>query len=459
LEGTQRNKTRLLIAKKNVNPQLEASSKRLFLEGTQRIEDPVATYDNYLSQSKKALTDIKADPAIAEVGSKIGDAFDQVVKQRAAVGKVIGSELKANGKIRIDITEPKTSLLSELQDSGLSYNPKTKNLTSFQGSKFVPQEVDLLNNFVKGVNSLGDSPTVNQIDSFITKTRSALAFTKGENGVIGTTNAERIINGGIAKLKESLNPEINGNKALTKYWDANNTYSDLSNFIDEGSSFLGKRTVSGDFAKDASVAKSSVQSILNQGKKDFLVKLEALTGYKAIDDSVLALQAMKDAGDFRGLSLLQSMSDSGVPTSKAGFTQKILDAALKKGGEVVAGTPEEQTRAFLQDLLKNDQAANTITTPAKIKASTGDKASSISQSSKPIISKAVSKIVDRYREARAAADPQAGFINFGENSVKAEELGQKINQLNEQYVKKPTPANKKALDNAVKLYRNLTKKK
>lgn len=342
--------TQLLIAKKNVNPQLAESTKRLFLDGTKRLEYPVATYDKYLAQSKQALTDIKAEPAISQVGNDMGNAFEQVIKQRSEVGKVLGDELKANGKVKINITQPKTSLLSELKDSGLSYNPKSNRLTSFQGSKFAPEEVKMLDNFVQGVNALGDSPTIKQIDNFISKTRSTLAFTKGESGVMGTTNAERIINGGIAKLKESLNPGVNGNKALAKYWEANKTYSDLSDFIDEGSTFLGKKTLAGDFAKDASVAKSSVQSILNQGKKDFMVKLEALTGYKAIDNAVLALQAMKDAGDFRGLSLLQAMSESGVPTSKAGFTQKIIDLAVKKGGEMVAGTPEEQTRAFIKSL-------------------------------------------------------------------------------------------------------------
>ena len=412
-----KNRTQLLIAKKNVNPQLEASSKRLFLDGTKSLEDPIATYDKYLAQSKKALTDIKVDPAISEVGTKMGDAFNQVIKQRSAVGKILGEELKANGKVKINIAEPKTALLTELKDSGLSYNPRTNSLTSFQGSKFVPQEVQMLDGFVKGVQALGENPTVAQVDSFITKTRSALAFTKGESGVIGTTNAERIINGGIAKLKESLNPQINGNQALARYWDANNTYSDLSNFVDEGSTFLGKKTLSGDFAKDASVAKSSVQSILNQGKKDFMVKLEELTGYPAIDDSVLALQAMKDAGDFRGLSLLQSMSESGVPTSKAGFTQKILDAAMKKGGEVIAGTPEEQTRAFLQDLLKNDQAASPSTIAPTAKASTGAKTSNVMKTSKSNIPSTVSKVIKRVKDAQNGPDGQAGFIRIRKDSA------------------------------------------
>lgn len=44
------------------------------------------------------------------------------------------------------------------------------------------------------------------------------------------------------------------------------------------------------------------------------------------------------------------------------------------------------------------------------------------------------------------------------SSLKAEELGKKINELNVRWVEKPTPANKKALDNAKALYKKLTRK-
>lgn len=338
------------IAKKNVSPQLESSANRLFLNGTERLEKPVATYDKYLTQSKTAIKDIKADPAISIVGENIGNAFEKVIEQRRSIGKIIGDELKTNGKIKINVNEPKTLFLNELSNSGLSYNPKTNSLTSFQGTKFVPEEINMLNKFTKNLVALGDNPSVSSIDNLIAKTRSELQFTKGQTGVMGTTNAERIINQGISNLKETLNPAVNKIKQLDKYWKANQAYSELSDFVDEGSAFLGKKTLSGDFAKDASVAKSSVQSILNQGKKDFLIELQNLTGYNSIDDAVIALQAMKDAGDYRGLSLLQTISETGVPTSKAGFTQKILDYVMEKGGRVVVGSPEEQTRAFLQSM-------------------------------------------------------------------------------------------------------------
>lgn len=344
------------IARKNVHPQLEQSVTRLteadpfFVKGTQRLTDPLTTFDEYFAQSQKALTDIKADPAISVVGSEIGDAFNTVIKQRRAVGEVMGEELKAVGKHKIGITEPKAQTFTELAESGLAYNSRTNQLTSFTGSRFAPPEVKMLEEYVKRLVSLGDTPTVSEIDNFIARSRSTLDFLKGEAGVVGTTNAERIIKNSISKLKERLNPAVNGDGALAPYWQANQTYAELSDFVEEGSAFLGKLTQDGDFAKDASLAKSAVQSVLNNGKKDWLVRLEALTGYPALDKSVLALQAMKDAGDFRGLSLLQQIAEGSIPTSKMGLINKILEIGIDKAGDVLLGEPVERTRAFLKSL-------------------------------------------------------------------------------------------------------------
>lgn len=347
-------KLQIEVGRKTVTPQLETSvvNIRNMRGVADRVDDPLTAYDKYLNQSKSAAGSIRVDEPISLVGEKVGDAFKQVISQRREVGKTIGSELKTNGNLKIGITEPKSKLFSELEDGGLSYNPRTNQLNSFTGTKFASDEIDMLEGFVARVQKLGENPSVSSIDDFISKTRSELAFTKGQNGVIGTTNAERIINGALSGLRETLNPAKNKLPQLAKYWEANNTYSQLSDFVDEGSGFLGKITQSGDFAKDASLLKSSVQSILNNGKKDWLIKLEQLTGYNSLDDAVLALQAMKDAGSFKGLSLLETLNTGAIPTSQSGVWNKVLDYATRAGARAVVGTPEEQTRAFLKSLLE-----------------------------------------------------------------------------------------------------------
>lgn len=339
---------KLALAKQNVGPQLESSANRMFLEGTKRTQDPLTAYENYLTQSKKAITDIKADPAIASVGESIGDAFKQVVTNRRAVGKTMADELKKVADVKTDILPTVDTFVADLGQEGLVYDRVARKIVQEAGqTKMTADDLALLERYGVELQKLGSKPTVGELDAFMSRLPKEIDIYKSGKNITGSTNAERIIKKSLSDLREQFSPSIN--PAFETYYNARKEYAKLSDFIEEGSGFLGKLTQSGDFAKDASLAKSSVQSILNQGKKDWLNKLEELTGYPALDDSVLALQAMKDAGDFRGLSLLEELS-KGAPTSAVGFSQKVIDYAMAKVGRVVGGTPEEQTRAFLKAL-------------------------------------------------------------------------------------------------------------
>jgi len=330
-----RTKIQTTLAGKNVNPQLEVSARR-FAQGTDRLQDPLTTYESFLTQSKEAVVDIKKDPAISVVGEKIGDSFGSVVKMRRGVGEVMGSELKKIGGVKTNITGLADDFVDELGNV----------------ERFATSEQKVLEEYLNGLLKLGDNPTISQIDDFLVRTNAELQLFKGKQGLTTTTNAERIIKGNLSKLRKQFDPEVTGNTQLQAYSDARTQYSELTNFITEGERHLGKLTQSGDFAKDASLAKSSVQSVLNNGKKDWLLELEGLTGYQATDEAVLALQAMKDAGDFRGLSLLETFADSPAITP-TGVVDKIVNFGIEKGKKAIIGSPEEQTRAFLKSLGNN----------------------------------------------------------------------------------------------------------
>lgn len=355
---------RLAIAKTNVGPQLEASAERLVeqsakptvIEGTERLKDPVGAYDKYFAQSKKSQADIKVDnPLSGDVAASTAEAFKSVVANRRAVGATMGAELKKVGGIKTNIADAYTNLETALKEADLIYNGATKKLIGGNASKMTREDVSLLEQYVKELNKLGTEPTISQIDATIARTQGLVNNFESAKGITETTNAERLIKQSQNALRDQLDPAKSGNKALTKYAEARKQYADLSDFIDEGAGFLGKITQSGDFAKDASLLKSAVQSMLNSGKKDWLIRLEELTGYPALDDASLALQAMKDAGDFKGLSLLETLSQGHVPASASGLTQKMIDYALAKVARVAAGTPEEQTRIFLNALAEAAQ--------------------------------------------------------------------------------------------------------
>jgi len=356
-----REKARAVLGGKAVDPKLKTSVQRSFdidpadprfLHGTaDRMDDVLATYDDYFKKSAAAIDDITADPAVSIVGEKIGNAFDDVVEQRRAVGKVMGDELKKIGGTKANVLSVQDDFVRNLDDAGLIYDKVNRTVrTTTRQTAMSADDVRLLEKYAQELQKLGSKPTVGELDSFMKRIDGEIVSYKGSKGIIQTTNGERIIKGSLAQMRDQFDPVITNNPALKAYSDARSAYADYSNFIEEGVGHLGKYTQAGDYAKDASIAKSSVQSILNSGKKDWLIKLEELTGYRALDDSVLALQAMKDAGDFRGVSLLETMADGAIPASRSGLMNKVMEYVLEKGGEAVIGDPSEQTRAYLKSL-------------------------------------------------------------------------------------------------------------
>lgn len=342
---------KLNLTSKNVEPRVQQSAERLGEISSQakpKTKIPSSTYDEFYKQEQKFKTNIKEDTALGIVGERTGNAFDAVVAQRSAMGKKMGEELKKVGDMPTDTSDAFGNFRNNLQESGVVYDAlegKIKPTTA--ETKFTTEDLGLLENYAKSIQGLGKNPTLSNLDAFLSRIPSELNVYKTKNSIIGTTNAERIIKNSLSELRQSI--EID-NPALKPYLDARKAYSELSDFLEEGQSFLGKKTQTGDYAKDASLTKSAVQSILNQGKKDWLVKLEGLTGYPALDETVLALQAMKDSGNFRGLSLLETLAQGGVPTTKGNITQKIIDYILEKGAKAFTGTPEQQTKTFLQSL-------------------------------------------------------------------------------------------------------------
>lgn len=324
------------LSEKNIEPQLESSAKR--------VENPVDTYNEFSTMAKKAVSDVKADPPLAKVGEDIGNAFQKVVKMRQGVGKTMGDELKSFGNKAVSVKNSIGDFQKQLIDNGSSYDSVSKEIKPSETSKFSKSDNSILENYASELQGLGKNPTAAKVDAFISRIPKEIEGLKAEKGINFATNAERIIKGNLSSLRESL-----GEVATDKYNAARKQYSDLSQFMEEGGNYLGKKTQSGDFAKDASMAKSSVTSLLNNGKKDWMAKLEGLTGYKALDNSVMALQAMKDAGDARGTSLLQHLSES-VPHTSSGFIQKLIDFGIGKAKKTLVGSPEEQTRTFLQSL-------------------------------------------------------------------------------------------------------------
>lgn len=376
------------VSEKNVNPQLQVSVENLVKPTTApqvsgsavAVKDPLKLYNEFAKQEELFKTNIKADTALNVVGERTGNAFEKVIKQRQSVGNVMGEELKKVGGIKTNTQGAFENFRTELRDSGVAYDVLDKKLTQIaKQTKFTASDKAQLQYYAREFQKLGTNPTVVELDAFMSRIPKAIDVYKASKNIIGTTNAERIIKNSLSDLRKSL--LSSGNPALDKYAIARSLYSQLSDFVNEGAKYLGKKTASGDFSRDASIAKSSVQSILNGGKKDWLIQLEQLTGYKALDEAVLALQAMKDAGNFRGASLLDLLTPSELPTSTASLVNKGVDYLMQKGASALTGSPADQTRRIIQSAIQaqKESASNAIPKGGQSTKSISNTNSSIEQ--------------------------------------------------------------------------------
>ncbi len=322
--------------------------------GAARRAKPLDVYNTFAQQEAKHLGDIKQDPAISLVGQKIGDAFGSVVKQRQAAGKTMAAELEKTAKRTVDTGAPVGNFQKELLDNGVTYDSQTGKISAGAASKFSDADNKILEKYASDLQQLGSKPSMKALDAFISRVPQNIKAMKATANINFKTNAERLISNSLNDMRTAL-----GKAGSPAYNKARATYADLSKFVNEGASHLGKITQSGDFAKDASLAKSAVQSVLNNGKKDWLVKLEDLTGYPALDESTLALQAMKDAGDYKGNSLLQLLTEGAkdLPKGGTGILDKIIGFAGNAAGRALTGTKADQTRAFLKSIEETAKKA------------------------------------------------------------------------------------------------------
>lgn len=344
--------TRILIKDETPEPVKIEIRKAGFTE--EGRYSPLKAYDEFYDQELKFKKDIKEDTAIGKVGERIGDSYERVIKQRTETGARMRKEIEKIGATKVDVSDSFVKLEEELKANGLTYDAKKGIVDRTKISKVTDEDRDLIQEYVANLNDLGANPQAAELDAFLSRMPKELDVAKRKRNIVQVTNGERIIKNNLRALREAFNPK--NNKKFAAYFGLRQDYASLSNFLDEGSGFLGGKSQAGDFVKDASVAKSAVQSILNQGKKDWLLKLEDLTGYQALDESVLALQAMKDAGNFRGESLLKLLTEQqGLPTSPRKITERVTKAGLEFLGQQFIGTPRDQTRRTIIEIMQKGQ--------------------------------------------------------------------------------------------------------
>lgn len=346
--GGVKDKATTVLSRANTREDFGSSVDRL----NNSEKSPMDLYNKYAEQEAKFKVDSKQDMAISKVGEDVGNAYESVAEMRRKAGAKMSEEMKAVGNVKTDLWDGFVKLEEQLAESGVAINPKTGRIRLDKTSKMTQTDAKLINDYIDKVKKLGGTPTASELDAFLSRTAQDLKLYKTKNGILHTTNGERIIKANLKELgsviSEKSNPIFKG------YSDAKSQYAELSTFLEQGQGVVGKKTASGDYTKDASSLKSSVNSVLNNGKKDWLIKLEELTGEPILDKTVIALQAMKDSGNAQAESLLNLLapnSASNIPTSKAGILNKIADTIFETGKKKILGSPVEQTRRVIQERI------------------------------------------------------------------------------------------------------------
>lgn len=321
-----------------------------------RIEN---SYNEYSKAEDAYKLDPGADTALEVVGSKIGQSYDKLIKKRREIGAKLG-EARDTATSKVDLTSAKTKLAEEMKNAGIVKTSRGYRIGK-DGTSLAKDEIKMLTTLEKKLTKLGKNPSAKAISNFKQQFATEIDFAKGKKNITSKTNFDRIKD----KIYNSLDEGFNVKDApdLQNAYNLQKEYSRLSDILEEGAGHLGKKTSSGDYVRDAGLAKASIKSLHAGAKKDFLKQLGLETGDDFIQESMIAAQAMKDAGNFKQASLLEDLAKNVVDDAGSITPTNLISQGVRYGKqkviEKVAGKPKERTMRYIRDTAPEAAATRT----------------------------------------------------------------------------------------------------
>lgn len=286
--------------------------------------------DSFTKQAEKFKVDrnVKNGSPVEIVGSRADKALQVADAKRQVVGRKMGDiETKYANEV-IPLTENSTNQFTKLQNtlSDSSYGQGLKDIKPIQAmvDDFAKLNENGLtvaerNNFVRAYDKILRDAT----DPFGNFKENASVYTEMSNA-----------------LKSIKNETVDALTAKDKiYRGLRKQYAEHIKLQDFGDALLGKDGLLGEKVKGAATVKRAIQSNSDAGARQFLGKLKEITGYDAIRDGDLALTAMKNVGDYQGLSLLEVLNDG-----KSGIIKKGLEAVQDK----LVGNEAQRVKKFIK---------------------------------------------------------------------------------------------------------------
>ncbi len=356
------------LSKGNLDPSIMGSVERMNTRAKKPSfgDEPVhksalQAYDEFYAHANKSVSDTKLPNAVDKyVVPRTVDAIEtKIIPTRKEAGAIMGEEMKRLGGTKIDISPSIQKFEKDLLDrAGIVFDKEGRTVTGGRAinapgvreSALDASDRAFVQDYANQLNNLGTNPTVQDVANFEKRNRAVVQKALETSKI--DKNVASIVKNHASSLMDELKPSTN--PEFAKYAEARAKYRELSQFLEEGDARLGDDSVLGNPTKLTSTLKSAVRSIHSAGQKDWLNKLEELTGYDAIDDATLAFQAMRDAGDVKGESLLGKVVHGSdyVPMTKTGFAQKGLEYGYGKLKEKALGSASEQTRRSLKSMFE-----------------------------------------------------------------------------------------------------------
>lgn len=309
------------------------NSKEATPSEIQAYKDEVQTlYSKFTEQGKKFLNDrsVAGGSPVEQVGATIDKFTGQVDKIRRAVGKNMGAIEDAASTVKV-----RTSEIPEVSDFlNVVQQAKMGKIASYGADEGVTKEVSKLAKDIATLESRGSN-----VGETLSLTRRWAQYLENQKDKFGDFKDNKFANSAIEKtvvaLKNSARDALSEKDEVYKKLVAE--YRKTSQFKDEAKRLLGQDGLYGNSIKGAATAKRAIQSNSDAGARQFLKTLRDLTGYDGMKEADIALKAMKDVGDYQGLSLLGILSEAqgGIMGTAKNIAKKLTPSEAKRTAKYI----------------------------------------------------------------------------------------------------------------------------
>jgi hypothetical protein len=313
-----------------LNPSRLIPKERLKELPLERIvaqaEDKSLKLENYVKTAKDAIQDYSKPTPLVKAGEKAEESLVVLNNKLSKQGQLKQEALGVVGDRKVvGLPTYRANLRDELRERvgvNLITTDNGLDVVSAKGrmSKiaFDPADTKLIKDSYEVLRSLGDKPTVRQIDDTVDALQDLLYKRKNLVAIPVNGQVEGVLKSMTGKLNNAVK-KVGGEQ----YRKANAKYEYFVGIRNKLNKALGEEGVKG-----ATLMKQ-LFSPSGEAPRRLFAKIKELTGIDLVEEATLAKFAMENIGDARQASLLEEVI-RGNATSPSSFIGKATERILNK---------------------------------------------------------------------------------------------------------------------------------